>query len=343
MPVRTLQTIVIVGLAGIAAIAPASAQQKTLDIVKARGVFHCGVHTGVPGYAQPDDKGNWTGFNIDYCRAIAAATLGDAAKVKFIPATPKERFTMLQAGETDALIRTTTWTLSRDSSLGLSFAGIDYFDGQGFMVKKARGVKSARELDGATICVQTGTTTELNLADYFKTNTMKYTPVVFDRADEVLKAYDAGRCDAYTNDAAGLAAYRIALPVPDDHVVLGDLISKEPLGPAVRQGDMQWFTIVKWVHFARLNAEELGVTRANVDSMRATSTNPEIKRLLGTEGDFGKGLGLDNDWAYRVIKSVGNYGESFDQHLGDGSRLKMARGLNKLWRDGGLQYAPPIR
>ena len=329
-----------VGLIGTAGMA--AAQTKTLDTVKQRGSLSCGAHTGLAGFGQPDDKGNWTGLDVDYCKAIAAAIFGDPSKVKYVPTTPKERFTALQSGEIDVLVRTTTWTLSRDSQLGLSFAGVNYYDGQGFLVKKALNVKNAKELNGATVCVQTGTTTELNLADYFKVNNMTYKPVVFEKVDEATQAYLAGRCDVYTTDQSGLYSVRLQFANPADHVVLPEIISKEPLGPSVRQGDSQWFTIVKWVHYALLNAEEAGVTKANVDQM-AGSTNPDIKRLLGKEGEFGKGLGLDNDWAYRIVKQVGNYGEVFDRNVGTGSRLKIERGLNDQWTKGGLQYAPPIR
>lgn len=320
----------------------AMAQEKTLDAVKQRGTLNCGVNVGLGGFSQPDDKGNWTGFDVDYCKAIAASVLGDASKVKYVPTTAKERFTALQSGEVDVLVRNTTWTLARDSSLGLSFAGVNYYDGQGFMVKKSLGVKSAKELNGATVCVQTGTTTELNLADYFRTNKMEYQPVVFEKAAEIIQAYQAGRCDVFTTDASGLYAERLQMQNPDDHMVLPEIISKEPLGPSVRQGDSQWFTIVKWVHFALLNAEEAGVTQANVDEMK-TSTNPDIRRLVGVEGEFGKALGLENDWAVKAIKAVGNYGEIFDRNVGKGSRIKIERGLNAQWKEGGLQYAPPIR
>lgn len=320
----------------------AVAQERTLDAVKQRGVLNCGVNVGLPGFSQPDDKGNWTGLDVDYCKAIAAAVLGDPNKVRYVPTTAKERFTALQSGEVDVLARNTTWSLARDSSLGLSFVGVNYYDGQGFMVKKSLGVTSAKELNGATVCVQTGTTTELNLADYFRTNKMEYQPVVFEKAAEILQAYQAGRCDVFTTDASGLYAERLQMQNPDDHIVLPEIISKEPLGPAVRQGDSQWFTIVKWVHFALLNAEEAGVTQANVEEMKS-STNPDIRRLVGVEGEFGKGLGLDNDWAVRAIKAVGNYGEIFDRNVGKGSRINIERGLNAQWKDGGLQYAPPIR
>jgi len=340
-----MRHLVKIGLLSALAVAlsvPAIAQEKTLDAVKKRGVLNCAVNVGLPGFSQPDDKGNWTGLDVDYCKAIAAAVLGDANKVKYIPTTAKERFTALQSGESDVLVRNTTWSLARDSSLGLSFVGVNYYDGQGFMVKKSLGVTSAKELDGATVCVQTGTTTELNLADYFRANNMSYQPVVFEKAAEILQAYQAGRCDVFTTDASGLYAERLQMQNPDEHIVLPEIISKEPLGPSVRQGDSQWFTIVKWVHFALLNAEELGITQANVDEMKS-SQNPDIRRFVGVEGDFGQGLGLDNDWAVRIVKAVGNYGEIFDRNVGKGSRIKIERGLNALWNQGGLQYAPPIR
>jgi general L-amino acid transport system substrate-binding protein len=319
-----------------------AAAAQTLDKVKKQGTLSCGVNVGLAGFSAPDDKGNWTGFDVDYCKALAAAVLGDATKVRYVPTTAKERFTALQSGEIDVLNRNTTWTLARDSSLGLSFVGTSYYDGQGLMVKKALSVKSAKELDGATVCVQTGTTTELNLADYFRVNKMAYKPVVFEKADEILQAYQAGRCDVYTTDASGLYAQRLQMQKPDDHVVLPEIISKEPLGPSVRQGDSQWFTIVRWVHFALLNAEEAGITKANVDKM-LESTNPDVRRILGKEGEFGKGISLNGDWAYQIVKQVGNYGEIFDSTVGAGSRINIARGQNNLWTKGGLQYAPPIR
>ena len=276
------------------------------------------------------------------CRAVAAAVFGDATKVRYSPLTAKERFTALQSGEVDMLSRNTTWTSSRDAAMGLNFTGVTYYDGQGFMVKKDLGVTSAKELDGATVCIQTGTTTELNLADYFRANNITYQPVNIDSNAEGEQQYLAGACDAYTTDASGLAGERLRLANSEDHIILPEIISKEPLGPAVRHGDDQWFDIVKWAHFAMLNAEELGVTKANVDDM-AKSDNPDIKRLLGTEGKFGEGLGLTNDWAVRIIKQVGNYGEIFEKNVGQGSPLKIARGLNALWNKGGLQYAPPVR
>jgi general L-amino acid transport system substrate-binding protein len=321
----------------------ASAQGvNTLDAVKKRGTLNCGVGTGLAGFGQPDDKGVWTGLDVEYCRALAAAIFNDPQKVTFKPLSAKERFTALQSGEVDLLARNSTWTISRDSSLGLAFTGVNFYDGQGFMVKKSLGVKSAKELKGASVCVQTGTTTELNLADFFRANKLEYKPVVFEKNDEVVAAYDAGRCDSMTTDASGLYAERLRLKTPDENIVLPEIISKEPLGPLVRQDDMKWFTTVKWIHYAMLTAEELGVTKANVDE-QLKSTNPDIKRLLGTEGEFGKGIGLDNDWVVRIVKGVGNYGESYERNVGSGSRLKIDRGLNKLWTQGGLQYAPPIR
>ena len=339
---KTWPTIGLAAAVTLAVVAPALAQTKTLDTVKQRGTLSCGVNVGLAGFSAPDDKGAWTGLDVDYCKAIAAAVLGDASKVKYLGTTAKERFTALQSGEIDVLVRNTTWTLARDNQLGLSFTGVNYYDGQGFMIKKALGVKSAKELGGATICVQTGTTTELNLADYFRANNLQYKPVVFEKAEEVLQAYQAGRCDAHTTDASGLYSQRLQMQKPDEHMVLPEIISKEPLGPSVRQGDSQWFTIVKWVGYALVNAEEAGVTQKNVDEM-LNSKNPDIMRILGKEGEFGKGLGLDNDWAVKIIKAVGNYGEIFDRHVGAGSRIKIDRGLNNLWSKGGLQYAPPIR
>jgi general L-amino acid transport system substrate-binding protein len=336
--------------AAVLALGPgtAGAQQKTLDTVKQRGQVSCGVHTGLAGFAAADNKGVWSGLDADYCRAVAVAVLGDPNKVRFVPTTPKERFAALQSREVDLLARSTTWTISRDSSAGFSFVGVNFYDGQGFLVKKSLGVKRAKDLGGrdknpgATVCVQTGTTTELNLADFFRTAGLNYKPVVFEKVDEALRAYGANRCDAYTSDSSGLYSVRLQLANPDEHTVLPDIISKEPLGPLVRQDDFQWFTIVKWVHFALLNAEELGVTKANVDKM-LDSANPEVKRLLGKEGDFGKGLGLDNAWAYRIVKALGNYGEIFERNVGSGSRLRIDRGLNRLYTRGGIQYAPPIR
>lgn len=327
----------------LALVVPQSAAaQATLQKVKDRGELVCGVNTGIAGFSAPDDKGNWSGLDVDFCRAIAAAIFNDAGKVKYVPLTAKERFTALQSGEVDLLSRNTSWTMSRDTSAGMTFTGINYYDGQGFMVKKSLNVASAKEIAGASVCVQTGTTNELNLADFFRQRGMDYKPVVFEKLPETIQAYNADRCDVLTSDASQLYAIRLSLGAPQEHIVLPEVISKEPLGPAVRQGDAQWASIVRWTLFAMINAEELGVTSANVEQM-LSSPNPEIKRLLGKEGDFGKGIGLENDWAYQILKSVGNYGQSFDRNVGDGSRLKISRGQNALWRDGGLQYAPPIR
>ena len=331
----------------IAAVAAASfiaagAQAATIDDVKRKGHLQCGVSQGLPGFSNPDTKGNWTGLDVDLCRAVAAAIFGDADKVKFTPLSAKERFTALQSGEVDILSRNTTWTLVRDTALGLNFAGVNYYDGQGFMVRKDLGVKSALELDGASVCVNIGTTTELNLSDYFRANSMKFKPVVFEKADEVVAAYDAGRCDVYTTDQSGLAAQRIKLKAPDEHTILPEVISKEPLGPVVRHGDDQWLDIVKWSLYAMVQAEEFGLTSANVDKMKG-SNNPGIKRLLGIEGDMGKNLSLPSEWAYNIVKQVGNYGESFDKHVGPNTTLQLPRGVNSLWTKGGLMYPMPIR
>jgi general L-amino acid transport system substrate-binding protein len=324
---------------GVAA-SPVSAQ--TLATIKQRGVLNCGSNGTLAGFGLPDAQGRWTGLDVDFCRALAAAIFNDPNKVKFIPLTAKDRFTALQSGEVDILARNTTWTSSRDTSLGLNFTAVNYYDGQGFIVRKALKVNSALELNDAAVCVQQGTTTELNLADYFRANKMKLKTVTFATADEAIKAYDAGRCDAYTTDASGLAGERLRLANANDHIVLPEIISKEPLGPVVRHGDDQWLDIVKWTHFAMITAEELGVTKANVDE-QLKSENPDVKRLLGTEGKHGEALGLTNDWALRILKHVGNYGEIFEKNVGQGSVLKISRGLNALWNKGGLQYAPPIR
>ena len=323
-------------------IVASAASAQTLNTVKQRGVLNCGSNGTLAGFGLPDSQGRWAGLDVDLCKAIAAAIFNDANKVKFVPLNAKDRFTALQSGEVDVLARNTTWTLSRDTSLGLNFTGVNYYDGQGFIVRKSLKVNSALELGDAAVCVQQGTTTELNLADYFRANKMKLKTVTFATATESVKAYDAERCDAYTTDASGLAGERLRLTKPDDHIILPEIISKEPLGPAVRHGDDQWFDIVKWAHFAMLNAEELGVTQANVDDQKK-SDNPDVKRLLGSEGKFGEALGLSDDWAYRIIKQVGNYGESFERNVGQGSVLKIARGLNGLWNKGGIQYAPPVR
>jgi general L-amino acid transport system substrate-binding protein len=294
------------------------------------------------GFGLPDANGKWAGLDVDLCRAVAAAIFNDAEKVKFVPLSAKDRFTALQSGEVDLLARDTTWTVSRDSSLGLNFAGVNYYDGQGFMVRKALNVNSALELNGASVCVQQGTTSELNLSDFFRTHNMQLKSVTFATANEAVKAYDAGRCDAYTTDGSSLYSERLRLANANDHILLPEIISKEPLGPAVRQGDDQWFDIVKWTLFAMINAEELNITSKNIDEMKA-STNPDIKRFVGTEGNYGEQLGLPKEWAVSIVKLVGNYGEVFERNVGSGSRLKIDRGLNKLWNKGGIQYAPPIR
>ncbi|MCJ8508989.1 amino acid ABC transporter substrate-binding protein [Rhizobium lemnae] len=321
-----------------------AASAATLADVKAKGFVTCGGSNGIPGFSNPNDKGEWSGIDIDYCRGIAAAVFGDASKFKIVALSSKDRFPALQSGEVDVLTRNTTWTISRDSSLGFNFRTVNYYDGQGFLVKKSLNVKSALELSGAAVCVQQGTTTELNLADYFKANNLKYNPVVFEKEADATSAYDSGRCDVYTTDQSGLYAIRLKLKNPDENEVLPEVISKEPLGPAVRQGDDQWFDIVSWVHYAMVNAEEFGITSKNVDEMKK-SGGPDIKRMLGAEEGtkIGTDLGLTNDWAYNIIKQVGNYGEVFERNVGPSSPLKIKRGINALWTKGGLQYGPPIR
>ncbi|MEK7688479.1 MAG: amino acid ABC transporter substrate-binding protein [Pseudomonadota bacterium] len=332
--------IAVVTLAGVATAAYAG---KELDAIKARGQLICGVNTGVAGFAAADSQGKWTGLDVDVCRAVAAAIFGDAEKVKYVPLTAQQRFTALQSGEVDLLVRTTTYTLTRDTALGFDFTGVNYYDGQGFMVSKKLGVKSAKELNGATVCVQPGTTTELNLADYFRANKMTFKPVVIEKVEEVRAAFFAGRCDVFTTDASGLYATRAAnSPKPEDYIILPEIISKEPLGPVVRHGDNQFADIVRWSLYAMIEAEEYGITSKNVDEMMK-SDNPTIKRILGVTPGMGKALGLDEKWVYNIIKQVGNYGESFDRNVGAGSPLKIARGQNALWTQGGLQYAPPIR
>jgi general L-amino acid transport system substrate-binding protein len=323
-------------------VATGASAQATLNNVKQKGFLACGSNPGLAGFGVPDAQGNWTGFDVDFCRALAAAIFNDPTKVRFIPLTAKDRFTALQSGEVDVLSRNSTWSMSRDTQLGLDFPAVTYYDGQGFMVRKKVGVSSAKELNGASVCTQQGTTTELNLADFFRSNNLKYEVVAFSTADETFKAYDAGRCDAFTTDASGLYAEKNKASNPDDHIVLPEIISKEPLGPAVRHGDNNWGDIVRWTHFAMLNAEELGVGKANVDQM-LKSDNPEIKRLLGTEGKFGEAVGLTNDWAVRIIKHLGNYGEVFERNVGEGSPLKIKRGQNALWTKGGIQYGAPVR
>ncbi len=313
-----------------------------LETVKERGQLICGTSPGVPGFSLPDSQGQWTGFDVDFCRAVAAAVFNDPSKVKYIPLNPKDRFSVVQSGEVDILSRQTTWTLSRDTTLGLYFSPITYYDGQAVMVRSALKIKSATELNGGSICIQGGTTSELNIADFFRKNNVKYEAVTFASGDEAIAAFGNGRCDAFTTDASALFAYRLKAADPQQFVVMPEMISKEPLGPVVRRGDEIWANLVRWVHYAMVNAEELGVTAANSDE-QLKSQNPEIKRLLGTEGKLGESLGLSNDWAYRIVKHVGNYGEVFDRNVGPKSRLAIPRGLNQLWLNGGLQYAPPVR
>src|SRR5437763_1454178 len=324
----------------LAALMGTAHAQAIMETVKAKGFIQCGVNTGLAGFAAPDSQGVWKGIDVDVCRAVAAAVFGDATKVRYTPLTAQQRFTALQSGEVDILARNTTWTLSRDTSLGLNFVGVNYYDGQGFMVPKKLNVKSARQLNGATVCVQPGTTNALNLADYFRANKMTFKPVVIQKLEEVLNAYFNGRCDAYTTDQSGLVALRASrAPKPDEHVILPELISKEPLRPAVRHGDDRWFDIVKWSLFAMIEAEELGLSSKNIDQ-QAKSANPAIQRFVGASGDLGKMLSLDNRWAYYIVKQVGNYAESFEAHL---KPLGFERGLNRLWSQGGLLYVPPIR
>jgi general L-amino acid transport system substrate-binding protein len=322
--------------------AATAAGAATLDDVKARGTLNCGVTTGLAGFAAPDDQGKWKGLDVDMCRALAAAIFGDDTKVNYVPTNAKERFTALQSGEVDLLARNTTWTFSRDTDLGFEFIGTNYYDGQGFMVRKSLGVSSALELNGASVCVQTGTTTEKNLADYFRSNNLELKSVVFETNEQARQSYDEGRCDAYTTDASGLAAERSVLSVPDDHIILPEIISKEPLGPLVRHGDNAWGDIVRWTLNAMIIAEEFGITQANVDEMKS-SDNPEVRRLLGVEDKMAAMIGLNDDWAYNIVKLVGNYGESFEANVGLKTPLGLARGLNQLWSKGGILYAPPFR
>ncbi len=329
---------------GLAAFASAAHAGPTLDAVKKRGVLNCGVNTSLAGFSIADAKGHWTGIDADTCRAVAAVALGDPNKVNFIPHNAQQRFPSLQSGETDLMARNTTWTLTRDTALGLMFAPVTYYDGQGFMVSKKLGVKSAMELNGATICVQPGTTTELNLADWFRSHKLTFKPLVIENLADVESAFFGGRCDAYTTDASGLASTRAAKAGnPDDYIILPEIISKEPLAPVVRQGDDEWFNIVKWTVYALINAEEYGVTQANVDEMKKTSVDANVKRLLGATPGMGKALGTDDDWAVRAIKAVGNYGEMFERNVGKNTPLKLERGLNALWTKGGLMYGMPIR
>jgi len=335
---------VFLGTLAAAGLAAGMASAGTMDDVKAKGFLQCGVSTGVAGFALPDANGNWDGFDVAVCRAVAAAVLGDSNAVKFTPTTGKTRFTALASGEVDMLARNTTWTFSRDVDLKFTFVGVNYYDGQGFMVPKALGVASAKDLDGATVCIQTGTTTELNLADYFRANNIKYEPVPIETNAEAQQQYLAGACDVYTTDASGLAATRATFENPGDHVLLPEIISKEPLGPLVRHGDDQWADTVRWTLNALITAEELGVTSANIAEMsKAPTNNPEINRLLGTEGDLGAMLGLDAQWSMRAIAAGGNYGEIFARNIGEATAIGLARGLNAQWNKGGLIYSPPFR
>jgi general L-amino acid transport system substrate-binding protein len=343
-----MRNVLLAAAAGFAAsvVSTGAMAGKDLDAIKSRGSVLCGVGTGTAGFMLADSTGKWVGLDVDVCRAIAAAVFGDASKVKYVPLTSQQRFTALQSGEVDLLSNNTTITLTRDTALGLDFTAVTYYDGQGFMVPKKLGVKSAKELNGATVCVAPGTTTELNLADYFRANKMSFKPVVIEKVDEIRAAFFSGRCDVYTTDASALAATRVAnVPSPltqDDFIILPEIISKEPLAPAVRHGDNQWSDIVRWTQYAMVEAEEYGINSKNVDEM-LKSDNPAIKRILGVTPGMGKALGVDEKWVYNIIKQVGNYGESFDRNVGKDSALKIDRGLNKLWTQGGLQYAPPIR
>jgi len=331
------------GALTVAGLAAGAAAAGTLDDVKARGKMNCGVTTGLVGFAAPDANGEWNGFDVSVCRAVAAAVLGDASAVEFVPTTGKTRFTALASGEIDMLARNTTWTFSRDVDLKFTFVGVNYYDGQGFMVPKDLGVSSAKDLDGATVCIQTGTTTELNLADFFRSNNISYEPVPIETNAEAQQQYLAGACDVYTTDASGLAATRATFEAPGDHVLLPEIISKEPLGPLVRHGDNEWGDVVRWSLNALISAEELGITSANISEMAGGTNNPEINRILGTEGTLGEMLGLDADWAMKAIAVAGNYGEIFEKNIGESTPIGLARGLNAQWTDGGLIYSPPFR
>lgn len=331
------------GVLTVAGLVAGASAAATLDDVKERGKLNCGVSTGLVGFAYPDDAGEWKGFDVGICRAVAAAVLGDPSAVEFIPTTGKTRFTALASGEVDVLARNTTWTFTRDVDLKFEFVGVNYYDGQGFMVPKELGVSSAKELDGATICIQTGTTTELNLADFFRVNNISYEPVPIETNAEAQQQYLAGACDVYTTDASALAATRASFEDPAEHIILPEIVSKEPLGPLVRHGDNEWADIVRWNLNALIAAEELGVTSANIDEMAGGTNNPEINRLLGTEGTLGEMLGLEPDWALKAIKTGGNYAELFETNIGENTPIGLARGLNAQWTDGGLLYTPPFR
>ena len=344
---QAVQTVVVTvevpAQGGEAAPAAPSGYGETLKAVKERGYLICGVNGQLPGFSYVDKEGNYSGFDVDFCKALAAAIFGDPTKVEYRPLTAKERFTALQTGEIDVLIRNTTWTLTRDTELGANFVATTFYDGQGIMVPKELGVTKLEDLDGASICVATGTTTELNLADQFHARGLEYTPVVFETADQVFGAYEEGRCDAVTTDKSGLVSRKITLKDPDAHMILDETLSKEPLGPVVRHGDDQWFDIVQWVVFATFTGEEFGITSQNVDEIKASTEDPNVKKFLGLEGEMGQKLGLGDDWAYNIIKMVGNYAEIYDRNLGPGTPFNLPRGLNASWKDGGLLYAPPIR
>ena len=336
----TLAVLTTAAVLGVSGFAQAG---STLDAVQKKGFVQCGISDGLPGFSYADAKGNYLGLDVDVCRAVAAAVFGDASKVKFSPLTAKERFTALQSGEVDILSRNSTWTSSRDAAMGISFTGVTYYDGQGFLVNKKLGVTSAKELDGATVCIQAGTTTELNVSDYFRGNGLKYTPITFDTSDESAKSLESGRCDVLTSDKSQLFAQRSKLASPKDYVVLPETISKEPLGPVVRNGDDEWLAIVRWVGYALLNAEEAGITSKNVEAEAKSTKNPDVARMLGADGEYGKDLKLPKDWVVQIVKQVGNYGEIFEKNLGKSTPLEIDRGLNALWNNGGIQYAPPVR
>ena len=336
-----LRSLVLASALAVLALTPLTASAgPTLDTIKQRGTLRCGVNTGLLGFSAPDAQGKWAGLDVDFCRAVAAVVLGDANKVQYVPTNAQNRFTTLQSGEVDMLSRNTTWTSSRDATMGSVFAGTLFYDGQGFMVKKASKITKASQLNGATICVQPGTTTELNLTDYFRSKKMSFKPVVIAELNQIEQAFFSGRCDVYTTDRSGLAASRLKAPNKDDYLILPEAISKEPLGPMIRRGDWDFFNIVRWTLFGLIEAEEYGVTSANVDKLKAESKEPPIQRIVGTSGDVGKGMGFDNDWLVRVIKSVGNYGEIYSRNIGP---LGLERDQNALWKDDGLMYAPPIR
>lgn len=339
-----MKTTVFLGTASAAMMVAGLAGAQTLSDVQERGTLNCGVSTGLTGFSAPNANGEWEGFDVAVCRAVAAAVLGDPTAVEFVPTTGKTRFTSLASGEIDVLARNTTWTFSRDNDLKFEFTGVNYYDGQGFLIPKELGVTSAKDLDGATVCVQTGTTTELNLADFFRKNNISYEPVPIETNGEAQQQYVAGACDTYTTDASGLAATRASFENPTDHVILPEIISKEPLGPLVRHGDSEWADVVRWTLNALIAAEEYGVTSANVQDMASASgDNPEVNRLLGTEGELGAMIGLENDWAVKAISAGGNYGELFARHIGEDTPIGLARGLNAQWTNGGLLYAPPFR